>query len=194
MKKFLLVSFFLIGLASILHSQDSKMWIGGSLNFSTVDNDVTGQTNFGFMPELGINFSDHFAAGGRVGYFTSINKNAADDKQTTNRFSIVPFARYTFASFGKFNAFGQGELPLSFYGGENYDGTSMDSYNSIGINVRPGLSYSINEKWGLNLLMPSVLTFVTQSNNYSYFGFTLNSGYTIQSYLLDTNIGFIYKF
>lgn len=194
MKKFVLVSFLVIGLASILHSQESKMWIGGGINFSTVDNGNTVQTNLGFMPEFGINFNESFSAGGRIGYFTNINKDAAGDKQKINQFSIVPFARYTFASFGKFSAFGQGELPLSFYGGENYDGTAMDSYNSIGLNVRPGLSYSINEKWGFNLLMPSVFSFVTQSNNYSSVGFTLNRGYTVQSYLLDTNIGFIYKF
>lgn len=194
MKKILLVAVFSIGFIGLLQSQESKMWIGGSVNFSTVDNGNTGQTNVGFMPEFGMNFSESFSAGGRIGYFSTINKNAAGDKQTVNQFSIVPFARYTFASFGKFNAFGQGELPLNFYSGKNYDGTEMDSYNSIGLNFRPGLSYAINEKWGINLLMPSVLTFITQSNDYTYFGFTFNNGYTIQSYLLDTNVGFVYKF
>lgn len=194
MKRILLVIAFAIGLVSSLQSQETKMWIGGSINFSTVDNGNTGQTNVGFMPEFGLNLNESFSVGGRVGYFSTINKNAADEKQTVNQFSLVPFARYNFASFGKFIAFGQAELPISFFGGTNYDGSDMDSYNSIGLNFRPGLSYSINEKWGVNLLMPSVLSFITQSNDFTYFGFTFNNGYTIQSYLLDTNVGFVYKF
>lgn len=194
MKKFFLATLLVIGSFSLVLSQESSMWIGGGLRFSTVDTDGAGQTIFGFSPEFGYRINESFAVGGNVGFNSVINKNATGNKQTTNVFSIAPFARYTFASFNRFQVFGQGELPLNFYSGKNFDGSSMDSYNSVGISLRPGLYYSINEKWGFNMLMPSVLSFVTYSNNYTYFGFSVNNGYTIQNYIFDTTIGFVYNF
>jgi hypothetical protein len=188
---------FSIALISILAvsatAQEGTMWIGGTINISSnTTNDMTSSSTT-IMPEFGYNLDMNWAIGGRLGFNTSKDEQAVGTNKTTTT-SIVPFARYTFGNLGNFKIFGQGELPINFYGGEFADGTSKDNSNSFGLRVRPGLSYSFNDNWGFNMLMPSVFAFTSNSNDSSAFHFGINDGYTVQSYLLDTAIGFVYKF
>jgi hypothetical protein len=176
------------------NSQEKKMWVGGSFILSTQDNGATGTAYFQIMPEFGYNLNERLAIGGGIGYAVNGSTNVDGDKQTFTEFTLKPFARYTLFTLGNVQFFGQAELPMVFYGGTDYDGSSMNSSNSIGIVGRPGLAYFFNEKWGINMLMPSFFRFVTSSNNTSSFRFGVNDGYTIQGYLLNTQVGFVYRF
>ncbi|WP_010664388.1 outer membrane beta-barrel protein [Marinilabilia salmonicolor] len=174
-------------------AQEGTMWLGGTINISSnTSNDLT-TSRTTLMPEFGYNLNSSWAIGGRLGFSTLKDEDPAGTQKNTTT-SIIPFARYSFANLGNFKIFGQGELPLNFYGGEFADGTSMDSSNSIGLRVRPGITYAFNENWGFNMLMPSVFAFTSSSNDTSSFKFGINDGYSVQEYLLNTAIGFIYKF
>jgi len=193
MKRIAFLSAFFVMLSVMAVAQDSKMWVGGSVIFTNVNDDGGKETGFTIMPEFGYAINQNFTVGGALGYSTEII-NIDGDKDTDNVLSIVPFARYSVINLDKISIFAQGELPLRFYSGKNFDGSSKDSQNSIEIALRPGLIYSFNEHWGFNMLMPSVFSFLTHSDNLSIVNFGINSGYTIQTYLLSTSIGFIYKF
>lgn len=195
MKRLPLIAILLVALSVMAVGQDSKMWIGGSLQFSSTNNYGDKASGFSLMPEFGYAVNSNFAVGGAIGFSTSSTEaDGADNKDINNTFSLKPFVRYSAIKFEKITIFAQGELPLNFHGGKYDDGTSKNSYNSVGINVLPGLSYALNEKWGATLIMPSIFSFVTYSNDYTNVGFRVNSGYTLQGYLLNASIGFIYKF
>jgi hypothetical protein len=194
MKKLVVALAFVAFIVTNVSSQESKMWVGGSLTLTSQDFGATSSSSFGIRPEFGYNINERFAVGGRIGYTVNSITNVDGDKQSQTAFSLVPFARYTVFTIGNAQIFGQAELPLTFYGGTNYDGSSMPSSNSMGIVARPGLAYFFNEKWGINMLMPSFFSFVNSSNNTSTFRLGINDGYTIQGYLLDTQIGFVYRF
>lgn len=174
-------------------AQEGTKWIGGTINISsnTTNDRTTSRTTI--MPEFGYNLDNKWAIGGRLGFSTLKDEEVGGTNKTTTT-SIIPFARYNFGNLGSFQIFGQGELPLNFYGGEFSNGTSKDNSNSFGLSVRPGLSYSFNNNWGFNMLMPSVFAFTSDSNDSSSFKLGINDSYSVQSYLLDTAIGFVYKF
>lgn len=193
MKRFVFISLLSVLFAFSSTAQGQPMWVGGTLNISSQTvNDLT-TSHSEFMPEFGYNLNDRWAVGGRMGF--SFDKEEAvlgTDKTTT--FSIIPFTRYTFASIKKFQFFGQGELPMHFFSGEFANGDSKDNESAIGLAIRPGVAYTFNSKWGFNMMMPSLFSFISGSDDYSSFEFGLNNGYNIQDYFLNTSIGFIYKF
>jgi outer membrane protein W len=194
MKKNFVFAMLLAGLATTISAQESKTrWIGGTLILQSQENgQKTSSTTF--MPEVGFHLNENWSVGGRVGFSSYKQENVIGETQKTNTVSLVPFARYTFGAQSGLNFFGQGELPLHFYGGEYYNGSSMESSNSVGFIIRPGLSYSFSPKWGLNMLMPPILQFRDGPDSSSYFRFGINDGYSIQDYFLETSIGFVYRF
>jgi hypothetical protein len=168
------------------------MWLGGSLGLSGVSSDAQTQSNISLAPELGFNLTDEWAVGGRLGFSTE-RTTINDNTQSINATSVIPFVRYNFGHAGNFNLFAQAELPLRFYGGTNFDGSSRRSTNAIGFAARPGVSYNFNDTWGFQMLMPSIFSLNDHDGVTSY-SLVLNRGYTIQDYILDTSIGFIYMF
>jgi hypothetical protein len=177
-------------LFTTLAAQDK--WLGGSLMLSGQSIDNMNEAIISIAPELGFQLTDEWAAGGRVNFMTE-KTTINNDTRSVNQTSIVPFVRYNFGHAGNFNLFAQAELPLTFYGGKNYDGSSLGSTNAIGLAARPGVSYSLNDTWGFQMLMPAIFSFNDHGGVTTY-SLALNRGYTIQNYILDTSIGFIYMF
>lgn len=168
----------------------TKMWVGGTLSVASSDNGDS-ESAATFMPQFGVHLNENWSLGGSLG-FSSWHKETPISEETSTVTSIVPFARYWISQPGTFRFFGQGELPLRFYGGE-LNGDDKDSYNSVGLVLRPGVGISLSERWGLTMLMPPVFSFVnTDGNSDFYLG--INDGYNIQDYILDTSLGIIFKF
>lgn len=184
----------LLGAAVMVQAQSPKMWIGGSMDIATTKSGTVKTGAISFMPEFGYVVNEKVKVGAGVGYTTVYTHVTSDDKSSDNIFSIKLFGRYTLANLEKWNIFGQADLPIRFYSGKNFDGSSMSTSNDVTLNVRPGIAYSINSSWGATLLMPPVLSYGFTSNDTSGFNFGINNGYTIQRYLLNTSIGLIYKF
>src|SRR5690554_1484913 len=189
MKKSILM-LMLVAFATSAAFAQTKMWVGGTLSVASSDNN-TSESTATFMPQFGVHLNENWSLGGSLG-FSSSKTEAGGIESNSNLPSIVPFARYSISQPGTFRFFGQGELPLRFYGGE-VDGNDLDSYNSVGLVLRPGVGISLSERWGLTMLMPPVFSFVnTDGNSDFYLG--INDGYNIQDYILDTSLGIIFKF
>lgn len=189
MKKLLLTALLALLVNYGLMAQ-SNMWVGGTISVRNSDNG-TSQSSTTIMPQFGLHLNANWSVGGSLGFSSSSSEEGLTEIKY-NTTSLVPFARYWFSEAGNLRFFGQAELPIRFYGGE-INGEDLDGYNSVGLVARPGLEFSLSEKWGLTMLMPPVLSFVnTDGNTDFYFG--INEGYNIQDYLLDTSIGIIYKF
>ena len=189
MKKSILM-LMLVAFATSAAFAQTKMWVGGTLSVASSDNgDSESATTF--MPQFGMHLNENWSLGGSLG-FSNRKEETPTLEETSTVTSIVPFARYWISQPGTFRFFGQGELPLRFYGGE-LNGDDKDSYNSVGLVLRPGVGISLSERWGLTMLMPPVFSFVnTDGNSNFYLG--INDGYNIQDYILDTSLGIIYKF
>ncbi len=189
MKKLMAIALLAL-LVNIGLMAQNNMWIGGTLSIRSSEN-VNSQSSTTFMPQFGVHLSSKWSVGGSLGFSSSSSDDGATESKY-NTTSLIPLARYWFSEAGNVRFFGQGELPIRFHGGE-INGNDLDGYNSVGLIARPGLGFSLSEKWGLTMLMPPVFSFVnTDGNTDFYFG--INDGYNIQDYLLDTSIGIIYKF
>ncbi|MGQ1947593.1 hypothetical protein ACT3CD_10905 [Geofilum sp. OHC36d9] len=184
MKKISVFTGMILFFAGIMTAQENaKMWIGGTV--SVWQQELYGVKNSGItlLPEFGYNIAGNWALGGRLGI--SSTKDNSDNKSKGTY--LVPFARYSIFNAGNFTFFGQGELPISFYSGD-----AIDSYSTIGMLIRPGIKYDFCESWGFNLMLPSVLSFVS-GDDHSSFEVGVNNGY-VQNHLDNTCIGFVYKF
>jgi outer membrane scaffolding protein for murein synthesis (MipA/OmpV family) len=193
MKRAFLAAVLVSAMVMAVSSQENRMWLGGTISLSGQDNGQK-QSTTTILPELGYYLPESaWAIGIRAG-LTTERTVVQDNTRRVNTTTVAPFARYNFVDSDGFRLFGQAELPLQFFGGKHYDGSSMDSSNSIGFRVRPGLTYTMSEKWGFNMLMPTVFDFVHNSDAGSSYSFGINDGYTIQGYLLSTALGFVYNF
>jgi len=202
MKKIILFVFGVCVFALGAYAQQSK-WIGGGFSYSSTDDGGDKTTSsFGFSPEIGFVLNDKWAIGGGL-YFGTANDTPNTISETnTSKFGIIPFARYYVAQTGKFTFFAQAELPYqtnkvetkTTVGGGTV--TTNVEYKSIGLNVSPGVSYDLNDRFALELKMPSILSYYSNSGDYknSGFSFVLNDGMSIQRYLLNPEFKFVYKF
>lgn len=193
MKRTAIIAVFISGILISAQAQENYRWIGGTLSISAQDTDFQKETRLVLMPEFGYNTGGAWDVGVRAGIMTEKTVQG-DNTSRSNQFSVVPFARYKIGEIAGFQIFGQAELPLNFFGGKNFDGSSSENSNSVGFNVLPGLSYDLGGSWGFNMYMPPVLRFLNRSTGTTTYSFGLNDGYTVQSYLLSTSIGFTYSF
>src|SRR5690554_6521180 len=189
MKKSILM-LMLVAFATSAAFAQTKMWVGGTLSVASSDNGTV-QSATTCMPQFGMHLTENWSLGGSLG-FSSSKTEAGGIESKSNVTSIVPFVRYWISQPGTFRFFRQRELPLRFYGGDVHD-NDLDSYNSVGLVLRPGVGISLSERWGLTMLMPPVFSSEnTDGNSDFYLG--INDGYNIQDYILDTSLGIIFKF
>lgn len=214
----------LISLAAIAFavSANAQLFIGGSLSAngsSTPSSMVVGSTvveskpaasTLAFSPVVGYELSDKLAVGGMLSLSTS--KSVTDkevDKKTwtkTNAWSIAPFVRYTFVTFGDFAlkaeavaSFGQ-STPVA-----NVSSTKTKGWKTttIALNVTPLVTYELNEHFeleaGLNFCSLGASTSITKDpdekdnkNVSNRIGLSANANNVTT--LGSIRIGFIYKF
>lgn len=147
----------------------AQVYIGGGINFGTHKDsyvDVNGakapdaETSFGISPEVGYKLNDKWAVGIALGYDHS---KQGDDKN--NKFSIMPYARYTFVKWNRVGLFADAQF--KFYStkyttkditgynettGEPIYGDVDDKTTGWNIGIRPGISVGLTDK----------LTFITK--------------------------------
>lgn len=222
MKKILLS----MALMAFIGSANAQLWFGGSVGYNsnsttTVIKPKGGDetkskpvsSSFSFSPKVGFQLGDAFEVGAMLTMGTKKSfADKEDDKDNwmkTTTWALAPFARYSFATFGKFSlkavgelSFGQ-EIPKSsvVIGGktEKDDG---DKTTTIALNVYPMMSYTLSDHFdleaSLNFFGLSASSETTKdadnSNNkvveksFSFFG---NSNTVLTSGFVT--VGFIYK-
>ncbi len=192
MKKILLTALISTAMIFSATAQENFMWLSGTLQLSGTDHNRDSEASFTLIPEVGYHIDRPWAVGGQLG-FDIDRTGRADDTRRESRIMIAPFVRYSLGDPGTIDLFAQGELPLNFYGGKDYDGSSLPSSTSVGFNLRPGLAYRFALNWNATIYMPPVLS-VESHNDVSTFEFGINDGYTIQRYILSAAFGITYIF
>ena len=139
MKKYLALA--VLAMAAVTASAQHNMWMGGSMSVNTDSNDQAEKNSkeFTIAPEMGFNFSDHWAMGIALAY------SHQNQDIITNSFAINPFVRYTCSTVGNFCFFldtGVG------YGIHHINGVD-DNINHLKIGMNPGMKYCINDRMGL---------------------------------------------
>jgi hypothetical protein len=190
MKKIMMIALLISGMSALAPAQN--MWLTGTFRLEGRSN-ATSESSLTLLPELGYHLDGRWAIGGQFGITNQWNTNVQGQTMREGTFSIIPFVRYFLGDQNSVNFFLQGELPLNFHGGEHYDGRSMQSTTSVGFNLRPGLFYSLTERWGLTVQMPSIIM-IENHEGHTRYRLGINDGYTIQRYFLSTAWGITYSF
>ena len=190
MKKFLMTALLIGGLTTLVSAQN--MWVTGTLRLAGESN-AASESSLTLIPEFGYRLDGPWAVGGQLGFQNQWTTNAQGQTRRLGRTAVIPFVRYFLGEQGSLNFFLQGELPLNFYGGQNFDGSSMASTTSVGFNFRPGLFYGLTDRWGLTVQMPAIFM-VENHDGYTTYELLINHGYTIQRYFLSTSWGITYTF
>lgn len=201
---------------------NAQIWIGGSVGYSSESEKETwknaenklkeskpASTTISISPKVGYQLNDKLEVGGLVSLSSSKTyDDKLDDKDVWIKkvsYSIAPFARYQFASFGKFAlkavgsiSFGQ-VLPSTKDGKEK---TAGDKTTTLALNAYPIISYTLSDKFdfeaGLNFFGLSASTSTTKDaddsdiklveNSFNLFG----NANTVATTGFIT-VGFIYR-
>ena len=174
MKNAFLTLLFLFAITLSAHSQISKgTWLlGGDLSFgsnsstNSVVNTPTTQSNyFNLTPRVGWFISNNLVIGLSPSYSSGSQKTTGNNAgtTTTSGFAIAPFVRYykplneKWAIFAEFNGIGVNFSSSKFEGNNapNIIETSSQGY-SLGIFVRPGVTYFISPKVGIEASLGSL--------------------------------------
>ena len=156
------------------------MYVGGQVGFWRNSGD--NETSFQILPEIGFNLSEKLAIGTTIGYDYSY-----DDGRKLNLVVFNPYVRYTFFRNGNVSLFCDGGVDLGF-GKAKYEGESSDTAVTYGIGIKPGISYSLSDKFSL----------VAHVGFLGYRGGNDASGYPDQGGILhkgnDLSFGFYYNY
>ena len=201
MKKILLV----LSLVFAAIAVNAQVYVGASLGYSSeTKKDVNGDkqtsnSNFTFAPKIGYSLSDVFSVGLGFGVTGGSDKTFAPNgdeltNDKTSSWAIAPFARYTFAEFGKFSVLGEGTI---FFAGAK-DAAEIKS-SEFGISVKPILAFEASDNISLEASLNFLnLGFSSKNENTEFDATTSNFNFGADSNnLMNTSslqIGFIYKF
>ena len=160
-----------LAIAAMATTANAQLWVGGSLGFSheggviktkEADTDKPSVNSFSFAPMVGFELNEKLSVGGKLDFTNESTKQTVGDtdtKRTKTTFGITPFARYTFVEFNKFGLLAEAGIPVSFISSKHDNGSKTvkgDPETSIGLYVRPMLTYSLNDNFqlecGLNFL------------------------------------------
>jgi len=185
--------FLVIGLIMIIsatraqEAATTNMWLGGTVGFRTSESGNSSTSTTNFIPAFGYHINDNWSIGGWIGISsTETRTGQVSTKLSTT--TLAPFVRYTFTGVSDFSFFGQGEMALSFLGGDR------PNENSFGLRIRPGVLYSFAQNWGIQLMMPSLLEFNSGPGENSSFHLRVNDGFDLEEFLLNSQFGLVYKF
>lgn len=120
---------------------NAQVWVGGSLGFWT-NSDAEGsqtKTTFNIAPEVGYDLSEDWSIALALGYASA----KPEDGDGTSTLSVTPYARYNVLKAGNFKLFLDGAVEIA-----SVD-LNDESYSAWGVGIKPGVAYSLNEKFSL---------------------------------------------
>ncbi len=129
MKKFLMT----LVVAVMAISANAQFYVGGGVGFSTSGDGDDNVSSFKFLPEVGYNFNDEWAAGITLGW-------EGHDKGLPKQWTIAPYARYTFVKGKVASVFVDGGIG---YGHTYNSGLDRDA---LTIGFKPGVAVNLNDR------------------------------------------------
>jgi len=177
MKKTMMIACGLFLATVTVNAQDSKMWLGGTAGYSSsssdnVDTKISGGS---FGPTFGYMINENLAVGLGLSYSGTkttdgIEELGADfdgdgfddfllyDSKSVSGLVIAPFVRYYKGLGDNLKLYGQLSIGIGS-GTTSWDGVTdgineLDvddvKYSTLGLNVAPGIQYSLGDKWSIN--------------------------------------------
>lgn len=197
---------------TIFTNSNAQFFAGGSFGISSSTNSHEPGTpniyehtssSISISPMLGYFINDKFAVGASLDISTGKNKTNFSNGTTTeyndHTTGFTPFARYYFANIKNISLFAEAQLGLSTTKRESigYNGDNTPETNTVFFNIKPALSYKLNEHFDIeayiNILSLGTSHSVTKNDdgssettNSTNFGAGLNVGVI--------NISAIYRF
>jgi hypothetical protein len=193
-------------------SLNAQFFVGGNISFTshndktdygTASPDKSSGYNLNFLPKAGIFLSEKIAVGAALDVYLSGSTTVNNTENRSSTIGISPFLRYYAIKWNKFSVFGQGNVGLDLStrsvksGGTTTHGPKTISAS---LNVYPGLSYDISDKFSLETSFnifslgyyfdSSKAGSVKQTNSNFSFGAGIGNIVTVG----DISIGAIFKF
>ncbi len=120
--------------AAMTISMNAQVYVGGGVGVSSESGDgIEDVTTYKFVPEIGYNFNEDWAAGMAFGW-EGMNEGGPKS------FSIAPYVRYTIFTGKVVNAFLDGSVGFT----HKYNAGFDDDLLSIGL--KPGIAVKLNNK------------------------------------------------
>lgn len=127
---------------------NAQVWVGGAVGYDYNKENGVADSHITVSPEVGYNLDESWAIALDLNF-----QYRTGDQPNHTRFSVAPYARYTFFRSGIASLFVDGGFNV---GAEKPEG--LDSQTTWGIGVRPGIAISVAPK----------LTFVTKLGYLGY--------------------------
>ena len=130
MKKFLMT---LVAAFAVAMSANAQVYVGGGFGINGVDNGNTTVTTYKFIPEVGYNFNENWAAGVAFGW-------EGASKGGTKTLEVNPYARFTFVHTKYVNLFVDGGFGYKHTYNQGYDAALW------AVGARPGVAVNLTKK------------------------------------------------
>lgn len=118
-------------------SASAQVYVGGNVGIAnTKIGDGDNKTTYKFVPEIGYQFDNDWAAGVAFGWSKGTPVTIEDADAQTKTFEVNPYVRYTFVHAKAINVFMDGGVDYKHYNGVG------DQY---AIGLKPGVSVNVNK-------------------------------------------------
>lgn len=138
--------FLLLLMASGLTAASAQVWVGGEMNYQmnslhTNNSGTDTEHEFTFAPEVGIDLNEKWGVAAQLKFEHGYDGN----HNLTNTFGIRPYVRYYWGHYDKWHILTDGGLDFS----STHVCGNDKNINSFGLFISPGVSYSLNDRFGL---------------------------------------------
>lgn len=204
-----------LALAAFAFAANAQFVLGGNLGaFHTnehtdeyADGDVT--TDITIMPKIGYWLNDKMQVGAQLGWGMNYIRTYGDVatapsnednyiSSSRSRIMIAPYFRYNVAEWKNFTFFCEAQLNFTLaMDGSRYNNISGETsdvkngYNTLGINVVPGLNYSLSEHVSVDLYLNIARLYwnTTSSDGESSHNWGVGANMTAQPFLGTNGYG-----
>jgi hypothetical protein len=177
-----------------------KFWLGGTLGFSSSENSTLAEAkSFTFSPEFGYNFNDRWAAGVQLGLSLSSIDGYDNTYNDIQKYSVAPFARYTFLNWKALSLFADGGIRWESTDGQINTITGEYSGEKVwyaGLFVNPGISVRLSKHFSLtgrvNIFDAGYMgaSAYGHNNQLANWSASLNSPFDLDNFTFGFNVTF----
>jgi len=164
------------------------VFISGSVGINSEKTGDQKESGFEISPKVGFFVTDNIAIGGRLGFSSDKEENAAGvETLDESRLTVGVFGRYYFTPASDFSLFGQ--LGLDYSTVDNKLADAQE--NEIGANLGLGLSYFVSSNFAIEATWAG-LGYLSNDNGGD--GAEKTNSFGLGANLDSINLGVVYKF
>jgi len=155
MRKILLITILLAVIVSANAQDAGKIWVGGSIGFSTTKTtDLDRTYDYNILPEIGYVVSDNIGVGINLGYTHSEDSylgtsstGTSSYKYKSDGFKVNPFVRMSFLKGDIGSLFVDGGVGYTYIKNKyNSEYREDDKTNTFDVGFMPGIALNVSDK------------------------------------------------